>query len=134
MKGLLRRFALYTTSIFVSSLLLPGLIIHGGISSYIIGGVILALMMLILRPILSILSFPINMITFGLFSFVVNAIILFLLTIFVPTIKVYPFTIPHFFFLGFSTPAIGLNKWFAFGVASVVISSVYSLISWLTTK
>lgn len=129
----MRRFVYYTTALFLTSLLLSGLRITGGIPSYIIGGIILSLMMFLLKPILSILSFPLNMITFGFFSIVVNGIILFLLTIFVPQINVYPFTIPAVSFFGFATPAIDLNKWFAFLVASLVVSGVYSLLTWLTT-
>lgn len=134
MKGILRRFVFYTTALFLSSLLLSGLIIHGGVTTYVIGGIVLSLMMLLLKPILSILSFPLNMITFGFFSIVVNGIILFLLTIFVPQIAVHPFAIPHLSLFGFSTPMIALNKWLAFLVASLVISGVYSLVSWLSAE
>lgn len=134
MKGILRRFVFYTTALFLASLLLSGLVIKGGIPTYLIGGIVLTLMMFVLKPILSILSFPINMITFGFFSIIVNSIILFLLTIFVPNITVHPFILSHLSFFGFATPAIALNKWFAFLVASLVISGVYSLVSWVASE
>ena len=101
---------------------------------YIITGIVLTLMMIVLKPILQLLSMPLNIITFGLASFLVNAIILFLLTVFVGQVTVEPFTLPGIAFLGFAIPAIALNKWFAYLVASVVLSGVYSLLTWVTTE
>lgn len=133
-KGLLRRIVFSTASLFLVSLLLDGVRITGGVVSYLTAGFLLSLMMLLLKPILQLISFPINAITFGFFSFVVNSIILFLLTVFDPNIHVFAFTLPSLSFLGFVTPAIGLNTWFALLVASLAVSGVYSLLTWLTTE
>lgn len=133
LKGILRRFLFYTTSLFLTTLFLSGVRISGGIDAYIIAGVSLTIMMFVLKPILTILSFPFNAITFGLFSIIVNAIILFLLTIFVSQITINPFITSPIVFLGFVVPALALNKWFAFVVASLAISGVYSLLTWVTT-
>lgn len=134
LKGILRRFLFYTSSLFITTIILSGVRVAGGVGAYVIAGVALTIMMFVLKPILTILSFPFNAITFGLFSLVVNALILFLLTIFVPQITVMPFVLPKITFLGFVIPAIALNKWFAFVVASVTISGVYSLLTWITSE
>ena len=131
-KAILRRFLFYTSSLFLTTLILSGVKIFGGVQAYIIAGVSLTVMMFVLKPVLHVLSFPFNAITFGFFSFVVNAIILFLLTIFVPQITINPFITSKITFLGFVIPAIALNKWFAFLVASMTISGVYSLLAWVT--
>ncbi|HEX7042629.1 MAG TPA: phage holin family protein [Patescibacteria group bacterium] len=133
-RAILRRFLFYTASLFITTLLLTGVRITGGIGAYIVAGVALTIMIFLLKPILNILSFPFNAITFGLFSFVVNAIILFLLTIFVPQISVTPFITSKITFLGFVIPAFALNKWFAYLVASLVVSGVYSLLEWVTNS
>jgi len=133
-KGLLRRFLFYTIALFVSTQVLSGFSLHGGLQVYIVTGVILSLMMLLLKPILQFLSIPFNIVTFGLFSFLINTIILFLLTIFVSQVTVSPFTLPSISFFGFVIPAIGLNKWFAYLVASTVLSGVYSILTWLVNE
>lgn len=133
-KAILKRFLFYTSSLFITTLILSGVQITGGVSAYIIAGVSLTIMVFVLKPILSVLSFPFNAITFGLFSLVVNAFILFLLTIFVPQIQVNPFITARLSLLGFVIPAIALNKWFAFLVASMAISGVYSLLTWVTNE
>lgn len=46
---------------------------------YIAGGIILGLLNAVVRPILKILGFPFMILTFGLFIFVINGVILFLL-------------------------------------------------------
>lgn len=134
MKGLLRRFLFYTIALFLATQLLYGFKLHGGLQVYIMTGIILSLMMLILKPILHIVSMPLNLITFGLASFLVNTLILFLLAIFVPQVVVNPFTLPGISFFGFTIPAIRLNQWFAYLVASIVLSSVYSILTWLTSE
>lgn len=133
-KGLLRRIVFSTASLLLVSLLLDGVRITGGIVSYLTAGLLLSLMMLLLKPILQIISFPINALTFGFFSFIVNSIILFLLTVFDPQIHVSAFTLPSLSFLGFITPATPLNTWFALVVASLAVSGVYSLLTWLTVE
>jgi putative membrane protein len=55
-------------------------------------GLALALLNLLIRPFLMVLCIPLNVITFGLFSIVINAIILYTAAYFVPG-----FTIQSFF-------------------------------------
>lgn len=106
----------------------------GSLQAYIITGIILSLMMLILKPVLELLSMPLNIITFGLASFLVNVVILFLLTVFVSFVSVNAFTLPGISLFGFVIPPIGLNKWFAYIACSFVLSGVYSLLTWVTTE
>ena len=63
--------ALYALSWFFANF-----VITGGWRSFVLGGIVLALINLILRPILKIVSFPLILITFGLFNIVINIIIL----------------------------------------------------------
>lgn len=134
MKGILRRFLFYTIALFVTTQILSGFHLSGGLQVYIITGVVLSIMMLILKPILNLLSMPLNLITFGFASLLVNAIILFLLTIFVAQVQVSGFVFPGISFMGFATPPFALNRWFAYLVASFVLSGVYSILTWVTTE
>src|ERR1017187_6315523 len=101
MKSIIRSIAIYTFALYFIPQIVPGFTINGGFMTLLIGSVVLALMSLILKPILNIISFPINMLTLGLFSIIINAIILYLLTILVPNITVQPFTYPESHIYGF---------------------------------
>lgn len=58
------------------------------IQSFIAGGVILAVLNLILRPILKLVSFPFLIITFGLFNVVINLVILYLADWYLPELTI----------------------------------------------
>jgi putative membrane protein len=67
--------------------LLPNMYVNG-IGAALFAALILGLVNAIIRPVLSFLTFPINMLTFGLFSFVVNALMLSLTASLVPGFKI----------------------------------------------
>ncbi|MDD3793366.1 MAG: phage holin family protein [Candidatus Gracilibacteria bacterium] len=56
-----------------------GVIVEGGIKTYIIGGAILGLINITIKPILKILTLPLFFVFLGLVVFIVNGIILWLL-------------------------------------------------------
>lgn len=131
MKTILRRIAIYTLTLFLLPTLIPGVGITGGLETLFIGGAALALMFLVLKPVLSIISFPINLITLGLFSIITNAFILYLMTRFVEGVKISPFEFSSLSFAGFTTPAIEFNIYMAYIFTAVVISIIESALSWL---
>src|SRR5258707_12140815 len=106
MKTVLQSIGIYLLALYFIPQIVPGFTIEGGFVTILIGAVVLAVMFLVLKPILNIISFPVNMVTLGLFSIVTNAFILYLLTILVPNITVQPFSYPRTHFYGFITPVI----------------------------
>ncbi|PYQ11873.1 MAG: hypothetical protein DMF80_20290 [Acidobacteria bacterium] len=71
-------FALWVTT-FV-----PGIIFRGNLVTLLIGGAILGLFNLIVRPLALILSLPLLILTLGLFYFVLNGILLWLASLLIP--------------------------------------------------
>ena len=69
--SVLNGVALYGLAWFFS-----GFSVTGGWRSFILGGIVLMLINLTLRPILRIVSFPLILLTFGLFNIVIHVIIL----------------------------------------------------------
>lgn len=63
--------------VFVLAYILPGIEVDGFGSSLILA-IVLGLLNSFVKPILNIISFPINIITLGLFSFVITAVIILL--------------------------------------------------------
>jgi putative membrane protein len=87
-------------------------------------GLILSLLMLLVAPILRILFIPINIITFGLMSWAINVIVLWLLTIFVPNVTISAWTFPGTSWAGFVIPSMRLS----YGLALIVVSLAVSFL------
>src|SRR6266446_3948954 len=114
MKTITRNIAIYTFALYLLPKIIPGVHINGGFWTLVVGGFALAFMFLILRPILNIISFPVNILTLGLFSILTNVFILYLLTVFVTGISIEPFTYGKSNMLGFIAPKIAFNTFFAY--------------------
>ncbi|TSC91809.1 MAG: membrane protein of unknown function [Parcubacteria group bacterium Licking1014_17] len=71
-------------AILVSSFLLSGFSISGSWAGYLIAGIVLAVLNLLLKPILKLISGPIILITLGLFTLVINGFILWLASAIIP--------------------------------------------------
>lgn len=134
MKSIIRRITYYSAALFVTSQVLEGVRVNGGLGTYIIGGIVLSILFLLIKPILSIITLPLNIITLGLFSFLTNAIILYLLTILIPDISISAFKFNGFSFLGFVIPQFSINNFFAFVIASILLSIIVGFLKWLIKK
>lgn len=73
--------------IIISAYLLPGVHVKGFLAA-LATAVVLGVLNLIVRPILLFLTLPINLLTLGLFTLVINAAIIMLATVIVPGFKV----------------------------------------------
>jgi len=133
-RSIVRNIAFYSFALFLTSQVLTGVKIFGGFWTYILGGFVLTLLFFILKPIISIITLPLNIVTLGAFSFLTNAIIIYVLTIFVANISVTAFTFSGFTFAGFVIPKIYLNNFFAFLVASIMLSAIIGGLKWITEK
>jgi len=75
MKGLLLRWLILSIAIMVAAYLFPGIQVSG-FGSALIAALVLGILNAFFRPILIILTLPINVLTLGLFPFVINAFLL----------------------------------------------------------
>ncbi len=130
MKSLFRGILINSIALYLLPRLVPGVTIADS-TTFIFGSIILTLLTIFLKPLLNIVSFPFSLLTFGLFSIVINAVILYLLTIFVSGINIMAFVYPGVEFLGFVIPKISFSTVFAFFAASIVLSAIISALRWL---
>lgn len=130
-KPLLRNLGIYMLSLFLLPFFISGVKIYGGFQTLIIGSFVLSLMFMLLKPILNILTFPFNFLTLGFFSIITNAVILYLLTVFVPNITINAFKFNGGTYAGFSISPIEFNSLFAFILSSIVLSLISGLIQWI---
>lgn len=134
MRALIRNTAIYAFSLSLFPQLFAGVNISGGLTTILAAGLLLTILFWILRPILNILLLPLNILTFGAFSFITNVVIVYLLTVFLPRISIEAFIFPGASFTGFVIPRIEFNTFFAYIVVTVVFSAIVSGIQWLIDK
>ncbi len=60
--------------------LIPGFVVNEGLKGLVIAGVVLGLLNLIVKPILKFISAPIIILTLGIFSLIINAFLLWLVS------------------------------------------------------
>ena len=104
--GIIIRWIILTVSIIIASYLLEGIRISGFFSA-LFAAAALGMLNALFRPILLVLTLPINVLTLGLFTFIINALMLKMASGIIPGFEVY----------GFWTAVIG--------------SLIISVISWL---
>ena len=106
MNGLLVRWLLLTISIIVTSYLVDGIHVTSFFSAF-FAAAVLGILNALFRPILIVITLPINILTLGLFTFVINALLL----------KMASGVVPGFYVHGFWSAVFG--------------SLIISLVSWM---
>ncbi len=127
MKYLLRVFLFNIFGIWITSQLLPTIAVRGGWQTMLLAGATLSLLMLIVKPILKILFIPINILTFGLLSWLINVIVIYILTIVVPEVTILPWTFPGFTWSGFVIPSLRLTYVLSLIATSLVITFITNI-------
>jgi putative membrane protein len=90
MRGLLVRWLILTVAIMCAAYLIEGIQVSGFFSAF-FSAAILGILNVFFRPILIILTLPVNIMTLGLFTFVVNALILMMASGVISGFEVYGF-------------------------------------------
>jgi putative membrane protein len=73
---LLVRWAVLAFSMWIATLIVPGITINGGVGTYLWVALLFGLINSVFGSIIKVLTFPVSIVTFGLFLFVVNAAML----------------------------------------------------------
>ena len=90
MKGIFLRWLILTFSIIATSYLIDGIQVSGFVSAF-FAAAILGILNAFFRPILFILTLPVNILSLGLFTFVINALMLMMVSGVIPGFEVYGF-------------------------------------------
>lgn len=105
MTGILLRWVILMCAILMTSYMMDGIYVSGFLSAF-FAAAILSILNAFLRPILLILTLPINVLSFGLFTFVINAFMLFMASGFIPG-----FEVKGFWTAVFGSLLISLFSW-----------------------
>ena len=73
---ILVRWAVLAFSMWIATLFFPGITVHGGVGTYLWVALLFGLINSVFGSVIKVLTFPVSIVTFGLFIFVVNAAML----------------------------------------------------------
>lgn len=85
----------------------PGIIVDGGWPTIFLIALVWSIIVTVIKPVLSILTLPITILTLGLFSFVLNALLFWAMTLVVPG-----FSISGFFSALLGALVLSIFGWF----------------------
>jgi len=104
------RYAGTVAAVMLTVSIVPGVMTTGGWETTLLVALVWSVISMVVKPVLHVLTFPITVITFGLFSFVLNALLFWAMTLIVP----------NFFVAGFGAALLG--------------ALVLSILSWFIHK
>jgi len=87
MKFLLR-YCGTVAAVILTVYLVPGVSITGGWTTTLLVALVWSVITMVVRPVLQILTLPVTIITFGLFSFILNALLFWAMALVVPGFEV----------------------------------------------
>ncbi|MEK7140961.1 MAG: phage holin family protein [Patescibacteria group bacterium] len=128
MKKFLRSIVFYVFALWLTSTVVTSLSITGNAWGVLTAGFMLTVMMILLKPLVSLIFLPINILTLGLLSWFVNVVVLYLWTIFVPNVSLTAWEFPGLNIGGFIVPSAQLSMPWTLVVVALVIMFIVSLL------
>jgi len=110
MTSIVIRFVINAIALWAASALISGVSVSGTFFEWLVLLVVFGLVNALIKPILKLLTLPINVMTLGLFTLVINAFLFWLTSVLVPALKVE----------GIIAPFLG----------ALVVSVVSTVLSW----
>ena len=101
-----------TVAVFVTGYILPGIHLENFWTALVVA-VVLGVINAVLRPIIFILTLPINLLTLGLFSFVIMGGLVYLTSAIVPG-----FTVDNFWWAMFFALIVAMINWFLYSFST----------------
>lgn len=130
MKTLLRYFLINLVSLYLTTRIIAGLTYTGGAKSLLIGALAFMLINFLMVPLLKILFLPLNLLTVGLFAWLINVLALYVLTQ-VSDFLLVPFTFPGYYNNGLMLPPYELSSFLVAIAASFIIGIITHFLQWL---
>ncbi len=132
MKRFIRVFVIECVALYLASQIAKGMVFNQGVQGLIITGVALAVATFLIRPVVNILLLPINLLTFGLFKWVAQAITFFLVDLALPQFMILEFNFPGLKSIYLDLPMVAFPHGpLAYLAFSLLISFIAGIIYWI---
>ncbi len=132
MKTLLRVFLGSLLGLLITQKLVGGFKIPNHLQTVVFAAGALTFIYVFVRPILKLLFLPINLLSLGLLSWLINVAVLYLLTLLVPQISISAWQFPGVSYQGFIIPAYNLSQIGTFIVTALTLSLIINFLVWLS--
>lgn len=129
MKNFLRSVVFHVFALWLTTSVIPALSISGNLWGMLSAGFTLAVMMMLLKPVISLIVLPVNILTLGFLGWFVNVIVLYIWTVLVPQVSVRPWAFPGLTWGGFVVPTANVSYTWTLIVVSLVISAIVRVLS-----
>lgn len=134
MKKILSEIIIYSLAVYFTSQIFDGLIIKGGLQSYIVAGALLALGFKLLKPLILTIALPLHILTLGLLSPIITVLTLFVLSKMLSFLDVAAFTFKGANLFGLSIPGFSASLLLSFIILSVTISIIAGVFRYIFSK
>ncbi|MGB9911102.1 MAG: phage holin family protein [Microgenomates group bacterium] len=134
MKKYIRSFLFYFFSLWVLPNIISSVVFEEGIKTIATTALVLTIMNILIKPLINLLLLPVNILTLGLFRWLVNVITLYFTLILVPQFKIYNFNFPGFSYQGFVVPPLSFGKIATLILVSFILSLITTFLNWLVKK
>ena len=131
MKSLLRNYLIYLAALLLTTQLVPGFSYEGGVRTLFMGALGVMLINFTIVPLLKLMFLPLNLLTFGLFTWVINVLALYFLTTVIPQFHLASSFVPGVNLGLLLIPALNLNPLQVAVLASFVIGFSAGFMKWL---
>ncbi len=132
MKNLLRVYCFHLLALWMAKNIFgSSLVISGDIAVWLIAAGILTCLNILLKPVLKLLFFPVNAITLGLFSLVINTGIFYIFLKLSPKISINPWTFPGGEIFSWNLPKYDFNIWLTLFIISLTVSLITNGLTYL---
>jgi len=133
-KKYLRFFLINLFGLWLVAYIFTGVNFIGGWQTITLAALVLTLLGTLVKPLIKLLLLPVNLVTLGAFRWLINVIVLWLVTFIIPQFQINGFLFEGVNYQGFTIPSFYVATFWAFVLSSLVISFITSLTLWLIKK
>ncbi|MFH0936814.1 MAG: phage holin family protein [Candidatus Daviesbacteria bacterium] len=131
MKSILRNYLVNLGALWITTQIFPALSITEGLKGLLIGALAFMAANILLVPLIKILLLPLNLLTVGIFSWLINVLAFYLLIKIIPNFQISTYYFSGLYYEGFSIPGMELSSLQVVVVAALLIGAIIHFINWL---
>lgn len=120
-------------AVAIAAEVIPGISYTGGIKSLIFIALVFGLINLFIKPIIMLLALPVEIATLGLFTVVINAAMLYLVSYLVPDLQIVDLAFPGIQYGPVLISPFTIPAWGTAVVGSLLIGFISTTLYWLTS-
>lgn len=132
MRRLVRTILVNCVALYLLTVAIPAIQVQGGLETFVIAALTLAVLNTIVRPVVNLLLLPVNLLTLGMFRWVASSVVLWMLSIFVRQFQITTFHFQGFSSQGFTIPQMTLSVFWTTVVGAFMFSWFISIVDWAT--